>query len=99
MHRPDGPAGTAARGHHLRGRPARLTPSERILMEAIGRQSGAINWYQLGRACLGRLASPADFRLGVLLAAGLVEQHPHPGEPLGRLRVTAAGARALAERA
>lgn len=95
MHRPDGPAGAAARGPHLRGRPVRLTPSQRILLDWIARHPGAANWYDLGQACLGRLASPADFQLRPLLDAGLIEELARPGTPLKNLRATTEGTRAL----
>ena len=75
----------------------RLSRSQRVMLDFIGRRSGAVNWYQLGRACLGRLDSPADFELGSLIDAGLIEERPFDDEPLGRLWITAEGSRSLAE--
>jgi hypothetical protein len=72
-----------------------LTPSQRVLLETIGKYSGEWNWYKLGRLCLSKLDSPADFTLKPLLEAGYVEEKPYEGEPLGRLHITEAGKDAI----
>lgn len=68
-----------------------LSKSHRLLLEMIYAHDGEWNWYKLGRACLGRLDSPADFTLTPLLHSGLVEEVRFENEPLPRLRITAAG--------
>ena len=75
----------------------RLTRSQRVLLDFIGRRTGVVNWYQLGRACLSRLDSPADFKLGSLLDLGLIEESPCGDEPLGRLWITEEGVKLLAD--
>lgn len=68
-----------------------LTTSQHVLLEAIGKYDGQWNWYKLGRLCLSRLDSPADFKLSPLLDAGYVEERPFAGEPLPRLHLTDRG--------
>ena len=68
-----------------------LTRSQRILLETIDKYNGEWNWYKLGRLCLSKLDSPADFTLKPFLDAGYVEEKPCEGEPLPRLHITQAG--------
>jgi hypothetical protein len=72
-----------------------LTKSQRFLLEVICRNSGKINWYQLGRSSLKYLDSPADFKLEPLLDAGYITEERIEGEPLPRLYITDAGREAL----
>jgi hypothetical protein len=72
-----------------------LTPSQRLLLETIRQHSGEWNWYQLGRACLHQLESPADFTLDPLIRAGLVETRDSENEPLPRILITRRGEEAL----
>jgi hypothetical protein len=72
-----------------------LTRSQRILLETIDKYDGEWNWYKLGRLCLSKLDSPADFTLKPFLEAGYVEEKPVEGDPLPRLHITQAGRAAL----
>ena len=72
-----------------------LTPSQRLLLETIRQHSGEWNWYQLGRACLHQLESPADFTLEPWIRAGLVETRDSENEPLPRILITRRGEEAL----
>ena len=72
-----------------------LSRSQLILLEAIYAHDGEWNYYKLGRACLSRLDSPADFTLRPLLDSGLIEEQNAEDEPLPRLYMTDAGKRAV----
>jgi hypothetical protein len=72
-----------------------LTRSQRILLEKIQQFDGEWTWYQLGRACLHRLDSPADFDLRPLRQAGLIEERRGEAENLSLLFITDLGRRAL----
>ena len=72
-----------------------LTRSQRILLETIDKYNGEWNWYKLGRLCLSKLDSPADFDLKPFLDADYVEEKPYEGEPLPRLHITQAGKEAI----
>lgn len=72
-----------------------LSRSQLILLEAIHAHDGEWNDYKLGRACLSRLDSPADFTLRPLLEAGLIEERNVGNEPLPRLYITKTGKAAL----
>ena len=43
-----------------------LTSSQRLLLGTIAKYDGQWNWYKLGRLCLSKLDSPADFVLSPL---------------------------------
>ncbi len=73
----------------------KLTNSQRMLLETIHRRDGEWNWYELGRYCLGRIDSPADFQLKALRESGLIVSRPFEGEPLQRLYITDKGRAAL----
>ena len=72
-----------------------LSESERLMLAKICAHDGAWNWYQLGRACLGLLNSPAEFTLKRLVDTGLIEEMPFEDEPLPRLHITNRGRREL----
>lgn len=72
-----------------------LTTSQRVLLETIAKYDGQVNEYKLGRLCLSKLDSPADFELGPLVEAGYVEERPFEGEPLPRLHLIDWGKEAL----
>jgi hypothetical protein len=72
-----------------------LSRSQRVLLEAISKHNGEWNWYKLGRFCLPRLDSPADFTLKPLFDAGYIEGRPIEGEPLPRLYITELGEGAI----
>jgi hypothetical protein len=72
-----------------------LTRSQRILLETIEKDDGQWTWYKLGRVCLSKLESPADFTLSPLVNAGYVDDRPFQGEPLLRLHLTEHGKAAL----
>jgi hypothetical protein len=74
-----------------------LSRSQKVLLAAIEKYDGQWNWYKLGRACLSKLDSPADFTLQPFLDSGLVIEERIEGEPLPRLRITLAGRSALEE--
>jgi len=76
-----------------------LSRSHLILLRAIHAHDGEWNDYKLGRACLGKLDSPADFTLRPLLDAGLIEERKVADEPLPRLFTTEAGRTVLTENA
>jgi len=72
-----------------------LTSGQRLLLETIRAHQGEWNWYKLGRACLHRLESPAEFTLDPLVQAGLVETREFENEPLPRILITQRGEEAL----
>lgn len=72
-----------------------LTNSQRTLLKTIDKYDGEWNWYKVGRLCLAKLDSPADFTLRPLLDAGLIEERSVEDEPLPRLFMTDAGKHAL----
>ena len=74
-----------------------LSRSQLVLLKAIHAHDGEWNFYKLGRACLSKLDSPADFTLRPLLDFGLIEERNVDGEQLARLYVTEAGKVALYE--
>jgi len=73
-----------------------LTPSQKVLLKTIAEHDGQWNWYQLGRVCLSKLDSPADFELKTLREAGYLEERHLEGENLDRLHITEIGRRGLA---
>jgi hypothetical protein len=66
----------------------KLSRSQRLMLETIHKYDGQWNWYKLGRLCLSKLDSPADFTLQPLLDAGYVQEEGFEGEPLPRLHIT-----------
>ena len=73
-----------------------LSRSELVLLRAIKAHDGKWNWYQLGRATLADLDSPADFSLKELIERGYIVSVKLNGEQLERLHITEEGSRILA---
>ena len=72
-----------------------LSKSQRIILETILAHDGLLNWHKLGRSCLGKLDSPADFELDPLYKAGYLRKKSINNEPLERLYITDTGKKAL----
>lgn len=70
-----------------------LTDDQAAVLRAIARIGAGANWHKVGRVVLGHLSSPAAFEtvFTELIGAGLVEEVPHDGEPIPRLRLTPKG--------
>ncbi len=68
-----------------------LSPSDLVLLRAIQAHDGTWNWYQLCRATLGDLGSPADLSLKALRELGCITSIQVEGEQLPRLRITEEG--------
>lgn len=70
-----------------------LTNSQVLLIDAISKKDGDINWYQIGRSVLHLLDSPADFVTGIkfLMDEGYVEERLLKNESLPKLFLTEKG--------
>lgn len=70
-----------------------LTNSQNVLIDAISKKDGDINWYQIGRSVLHLLDSPADFVTGIkfLIEKGYVEERLTSSGSLPKLFLTEKG--------
>jgi hypothetical protein len=72
-----------------------LSSDQRCLLDQIARFNGPTNWYQVGRAVLGKLSTPAALdELRWLIDHGFVSEAPSGGN-LPTLELTLKGRDAL----
>ena len=76
-----------------------LTSDQLLLLEMVSRFTGTANWYQVGRAALGKLSNPGRFSeaLRWLLDNGYLSEHEQPEQTLPSLHLTAVGRQVLAK--